>query len=216
MNLRLNPDQKRALTFADVCVCLGIIVLAIVFLVPAISRPRHRHYSWCTTNLKQDMLAIKIWAGDNNDKYPMQTSVTNGGTMELMNSSEAWRAFQVMSNELSTPKVLVCEEDKTHTYGTSFDDSLKHHISYFVGVNATDVAPQSIVFGDSNFEFHKTTVPPGFFNMVSNNPPQWSSTRHPGSGNVALADGSVQSLTDKSLIQTLTITSLATNRIFIP
>ncbi|MBW8865537.1 MAG: hypothetical protein JF609_11595 [Verrucomicrobia bacterium] len=52
--------------------------------------------------------------------------------------------------------------------------------------------------------------------MASNNPPQWSSIRHHGSGNVALADGSVQSLTDKDLIQTLTATSLATNRIFIP
>ena len=146
----------------------------------------------------------------------MQTSVTNGGTMELMNSSEAWRAFQVMSNELSTPKVLVCEEDKTHTYGTNFDDSLKHHISYFVSLDATGTDPQSIVFGDSAFEFHKTNVPSGFFNLVSNNPPRWSSIRHRGAGNVALADGSVQSRTDKNLIQTLTATSLTTNRIFIP
>lgn len=45
----------------------------------------------CVNNLKQVGLAMRIWAGDNNDKYP--TSLV------------------VMSNELSTPKILICPSD---------------------------------------------------------------------------------------------------------
>jgi len=204
-------------TLMDVMIILCIICFLGMMLIPRlnVSQKKAQKIS-CTSNLKQIMLSTKVWAGDHYDKYPTQASITNGGTMELMNSSEAWRAFQVMSNELSTSYILYCPADKTRTRITDFDDSLREHISYFVNVDATGAAPQSIVFGDSNFEFHKTNVPAGFFNLTSNSPPQWSSTRHANFGNIALADGSVQSQTDKDLIQALTATSLATNRIFIP
>jgi len=46
----------------------------------------------CVNNLKQLGLAMRIWAGDNGDKYP--TSLV------------------VMSNELSTVKILICPSDK--------------------------------------------------------------------------------------------------------
>jgi len=46
----------------------------------------------CVNNLKQIGLAMRIWAGDNNGKYP--TSLV------------------VMSNELSTVKILICPSDK--------------------------------------------------------------------------------------------------------
>jgi len=46
----------------------------------------------CVNNLKQIGLAMRVWAGDNNDKYP--TSLV------------------VMSNELSTTRILICPGDK--------------------------------------------------------------------------------------------------------
>jgi hypothetical protein len=46
----------------------------------------------CVNNLKQLGLAMRVWAGDNDDKYP--TSLV------------------VMSNELSTAKILICPGDK--------------------------------------------------------------------------------------------------------
>jgi hypothetical protein len=53
----------------------------------------------CVNNLKQVGLALRVWAGDNNDKYP--TSLV------------------VMSNELSTPKILICPGDKARQpYGS--------------------------------------------------------------------------------------------------
>ncbi len=46
----------------------------------------------CVNNLKQIGLAMRVWEGDNNDKYP--TSII------------------LASNELSTTKVLICPSDK--------------------------------------------------------------------------------------------------------
>ena len=52
-----------------------------------------------------------MWESDNNDKYPMSISVTNGGAMEAVLNGNPMRVFQVMSNELSIPKILICPED---------------------------------------------------------------------------------------------------------
>ena len=218
MKLHHDRQTNRGLTLVEVMIILCIICFLSIMLIPRLGNGAQKRAQkiTCINNLKQDMLAIRIWGGDHDDKYPTQASVTNGGAMELMNTSEAWRAFQVMSNELGIPLVLHCPEDKTRTPATNFDDSLRQHISYFINVDATDTDPQSIVFGDSTLEFHKTAVPPGFFNMASNDPPQWSYLRHNGSGNVALADGSVQVLNNTNLSQALTATGLATNRLFIP
>jgi len=54
----------------------------------------------------------------------------------------------------------------------------------------------------------------GLLILVSNTPLAWSAARHHFAGNVSLADGSVQSLSNPSL--TNLQTSLATNRLAIP
>jgi hypothetical protein len=63
----------------------------------------------CVNNLKQLGLAMRIWEGDNGDKYP--TSLV------------------VMSNELSTTKILICPSDKARQNYTTlsfgeFQDSM--------------------------------------------------------------------------------------------
>jgi prepilin-type processing-associated H-X9-DG protein len=161
---------------------------------------------------------VKIWAGDNNDKYPMEVSVTNGGAMEWMGTTNAWKAFQVMSNELSTPKILICPEDaaRTAAYATNWGDELKNKISYFIGLDGTDTSIYSLVSGDDNFSLAGVPVKSGGFYFVSNAPVAWTKVRHQFSGNLALADGSVQSMNNSGLTNQIHQTGLATNRLFIP
>jgi hypothetical protein len=74
-------------------------------------------------------------------------------------------AFMVMSNELSTPKVIYCPSDNIHTagngYATNFNDVLgvavgaalgatATKISYFINAGASDNDPQGIISGDCN------------------------------------------------------------------
>ena|ERR1041385_2148903 len=48
---------------------------------------------------KTNGLSFRVWEGDNGDKYPMQVSRTNGGSMEFITGPNAFLHFQVMSND---------------------------------------------------------------------------------------------------------------------
>ena len=94
----------------------------------------------CINNLKQIGIATRIYATDNQDRFPWQVPQSEGGTAELAKprsdtnallSSEgkpifdanAWRHFQALSIELSNPKVLRCPRDEARTRANSFSSS---------------------------------------------------------------------------------------------
>jgi competence protein ComGC len=129
----------------------GMVLVLAALVLPQMARRAHTpRGAYCTNNLKQIGLSFKQWALDNNDRYPMEVSVTNGGTMEFVKSGTAWVHFMVMSNELNTPKVLVCPMDErkgfvpattfggTTGYGgqTGVPYASDNNVSYFVGVDA--------------------------------------------------------------------------------
>src|SRR3954452_11435806 len=127
----MNTDCRQKLnayTLIDLVVGLMILALflAVVAVLPATPHSTRARVSRinCTCNLKQVGLAYKQWALDHHDRYPMEVSVTNGGTMEFVNSGAVWVHFNVMSNELSTPKILSCPADNgrhdsvANTFGT--------------------------------------------------------------------------------------------------
>ena len=218
------------MTLIEAVVVIFVIAFLVMVFLPAISAPRHHHGYACPNNLKQLGLAYKIWAGDNSDKYPMAVSVTNGGAMELMTTPDAWKVFQVMSNELSTPKVIYCPEDSQHgSAATNWGDDLKNKISYLIGVDATETNPAAILSGDGNFLLNNSPANQGLINVASNASLAWDTTRHvsvtsrgwffktkTGYGNLGLADGSVQSVNNPTLTNLLHHTGLATNRLAIP
>jgi len=182
-----------------VVVVLVLLTLTAILLPPLMNQPNHRHYSDCTNNLKQIGLAARIWAGDNNDKYPMAVSVTNGGAMEAVALGDAMTVFQVMSNELSTPKILVCSEDKQRDSATNFNPLTSGNVSYFVNRDAVQAEPWGVMSGDDNFEIAGVPVKSGRLNVSTNSPLTWSAARHKSSGNLTLADGSVQSAYNSQL-----------------
>ena len=91
-----------------------------------------------------------------------------------------------------------------------------HNISYFIGVDADESDPQTVMTGDSNFEIGGVPVKSGLLEIPSNTPIAWSAARHKFTGNIGLADGSVQTVNNAGLSNLLYQTSLATNRFAIP
>ena len=93
----------------------------------------------CVNNLKQVGLATRIWSGDNGDKYPTAVANSAGGPNSYvaanstiafnswsqnsgLNVGYAYAVFQVMSNELSTPKGR-----PVHLGSALGHDQLLHH-----------------------------------------------------------------------------------------
>ena len=170
MKPRFSNQRNHALTLVEVLVVIAVLaVVAAVFLpmLAAINRKSSRVD--CVNCLKQIGLAYRIWAGDNNDKYPMQVSVTNGGAMELIATGNVAACFQVMSNELGTPKILICPADTDRIAATNFTSDFNNSkISYFVGLNANTNSQQVFLSGDDNFAIDGVPVKSGLLEFSTN------------------------------------------------
>jgi hypothetical protein len=107
----------------------------------------------CMNNLKQVGLAFRLWEVDHQNRFPFQASTNDGGTLELCHrqsdgsDSAALHHFQVLSNELGTPKLLVCPADSRARVAQNFPTLQATNLSYLLftgpGVNLTD--PDSIL-----------------------------------------------------------------------
>jgi len=217
----VHADECRAFARRDLIALIAVVVLLLVcVLLPWLGRSQDRARSiCCNCNLKQVGLSFRQWALDNNDQYPMRVSIsnTNGGALEWAQKGIAWPVFQAMSNELNTPKILVCPADKTRMSANAFNGNLANsNLSYFVGLDADETQPQMFLTGDSDLGINGSLFRSGIVSLFTNRPVAWSEYRHGKQGNVSLADGSVQGYSNVRFRQALTETGDLTNRIIIP
>ena len=88
------------LGFVGTIIISTLLVLA-GLLLPALAKAKSRAQSInCMSNMKMVGLAAPLWSGDHNDKFPPD--------------------FLTLSNELTTPKYLVCPGDSTKTAVTNW------------------------------------------------------------------------------------------------
>ncbi|MCC6822623.1 MAG: hypothetical protein IT579_17980, partial [Verrucomicrobia subdivision 3 bacterium] len=176
-------------------------------------------------------LSFQNWSLDNEDKFPMQVSATNGGAMEQAQLGSAYAIFLVLSNDLNTPKILICpnesnpERKAAHTFGPTVPAGSPpglvpftptNNISYFVGLDAYETVPNAIISGDDNFTIGKMRLNAGLLLLDTNSPVTWTKERHVNMGNLALADGSVQAFSTPAFRTALIKTGIATNRLAMP
>jgi prepilin-type processing-associated H-X9-DG protein len=204
----LKHHHLGGFTFIDFMIVLITVVLMAVFVFPLLTRPGCKCSASrinCVSNLKQVGLAFRMWSNDHGERFPMAVSITQTGSLEYIQSGEVYRHFQVISNELYSPKILVCAADKGRvragTFGSGADAvpfASNSNLSYFVGVDADETQPNMILAGDRN-------VIGGVMNneslmlLAADSRAGWTTEMHNRAGNIGLADGSVSQVTDESL-----------------
>jgi hypothetical protein len=107
----------------------------------------------CVNQLKLVGLAFRTWALDNGDHFPFNVSTKAGGTLELCaRGKDGFDAnapihFRVMSNELSTARILVCPADSLKRVASSFDRLETVNVSYLVrtGTNIDETNPGEVL-----------------------------------------------------------------------
>ena len=175
--------QKKAFTLIELLVVIAIIAILAAMLLPALAAAKRKAQRIsCVNNIKEDSLAFRIWEGDNGDKYPQAVSTSQGGASETVVHNGTTiptytygvaNVFCVMSNELSTPKILNCPSDSRNVSitvpATNFNEILAvaggvngappppeanansvQAISYFVSGDAAEANPQMLLLGDYN------------------------------------------------------------------
>src|SRR5690349_13313793 len=98
-------NQQRAFTRVELLAVLAIgVVLALVLFAVLEKNKRKSQQISCVGKLKNVSLGFLVFAADHGDKFPMQTSTSDGGVKEWMGAgTNVYRIFQSLSNELATP-----------------------------------------------------------------------------------------------------------------
>jgi prepilin-type processing-associated H-X9-DG protein len=217
MNFTVNRPAKQGFSLASLLVIIAVLAVLAAMLLPALASAKKKASSInCVNNLKQSCLAFRIWEGDNGDKYPMAVSTSTGGTMEYADGADTFRHFQVMSNELSTPKILICPQD-TRLAAKNFVPLNNQNVSYFVDLDGNEEYPQMLLTGDRNLTADNEPAN-GILKLVPGQRVSWTQTVHVNQGNIGFTDGSVQQLSNSALNHALQNSGDPTNtwRISLP
>lgn len=212
-----SRNSRQAFTLLELLAIVAICAVLLALLLPTLARsPRRNARIKCVNNLKNVGLAFRIFSTDNNDLFPFQIAQTNGGLKGSIQNADAFKHFLVLSNELSTPMILKCPDDRARTLTTNWTNFSNANLSYFVGLTASETWPQSILSGDRNLTVNGKQAPPGLLQIDTNSVFGFSQTIHTNCGNICFGDGSVQQLSSAQLDAALKVLGGTTNRFLLP
>jgi prepilin-type processing-associated H-X9-DG protein len=197
-----------------VIVAVTAVLMGLSFATAAKAKARKQRIA-CTNNLKQTGLSFRMFANDNDGKFPKEVSTNEGGSKEYLSMPDAFPHWRALSNELSTPKVLICPADNRMP-AASFAALSNANISYFVGLDALETFPQMVLAGDRNLMTNGIPVGSGLLILTTNVTVGWTAAMHNGAANVVLGDGSVQQATSARLSQQIGSSDTGTNHLLIP
>jgi len=210
----MNRQPSRGFTSIDLLVLVLAILLAGVVCAYVIHSRSAVSRVTCQFNLKEIGLAGTAFQRDHEGQFPWMVSEARGGTLEYCAAGDqAFRHFQVLSNDINTCRLLVCPQDVRKT-AMSFEKLANTNVSYFVGLDSDPKRPLSIMAGDRNITRASGVV----LQCNPSAPPQWVSGMglHGDKGHVVFSDCHVEELDSAGLNNAVQRAGMSTNRFAVP
>jgi prepilin-type N-terminal cleavage/methylation domain-containing protein len=206
---------KSGFTLIELLIVLAILAILAGFFFPTVDRTPHKAARIrCVNNLKQVGLSFRLYAGENRDRYPMNISTNN--ELIVNEGTPIYRYFQLLQKGLGTPNVVICPSDKEGKVANNFANFGNSNVSYFIGLDANEMNPLSILSGDRNIT-NGVSPRDSILDLTTNQMVGFTDEIHLRQGNVALGDGSVQQVSSSRLrSEIIANTGFATNRILLP
>lgn len=202
LQLKSCRARRAGFTLIELLVVIAIIGILASMLLPALAKAKGKAMRIsCVNNLRNIGLGYRMWADDNESRYPWRVNPAYGGTMTV---AENWRHHYAISNEIATPRVLICPSDSDRIKATEWDEYVtlgNKASSYFVGTEALEDRPFMHMAGDRNVlgtdnqRCDPAAITSGITTLNPANPAvKWDSDIHSSAGNMLMCDGSVQQL----------------------
>jgi prepilin-type processing-associated H-X9-DG protein len=158
-----------------------------------------------------------MYASENNGKFPIQTAVTNGGTMDFLERDQTFPHYQKLSVYLLNTGVLVCPADKNRRAPDSYKNLTDTNISYFLNADVSTNNPTaSIMLGDRNLEANGQPIGHGTYTLATKMNLGWTRELHPNGGALGFADGHAEFCRGADLDSAFQRQGLASIRLSVP
>jgi len=195
------------------CITSCALLLAVIVPILATSRSRSDRVA-CLSNLRQIGNAFRQFGLEHNDIMPWRQQAGPDGNFNQAGKHELWFQYWWLRESIGTPKILMDPaETRPARIATNWNLDVNGGLQFFknsavayaLGVDSSTDLPRSMLVADRNiltvgFGGCSTSLSTAAQVFVSGtSAARWLDDVHRTFGNVALADGSVESVDSEGL-----------------
>jgi prepilin-type N-terminal cleavage/methylation domain-containing protein len=187
----------KGFTLVELLLVIGVVAILLALIpcwIPRKSKHRANQIS-CRSNLKHVALGFQI-AKQDSDMFPVMLATKE----QSLRTTDVAIFFRALSNELATPRVLVCRANGQQP-AVSFDQLSANNLSFFFNVSApmTTNDSASLLYGDRHVtggrKIGKLLI------IQADDKVAWAAKPHREAGNAAFTDGSAHITSSRELQQ---------------